>query len=244
MKLIAEEIFSWFAQHQPEMQVELIPPGADGAVAICLTSRIIATGRYTIESNGEKYGYDLSIVLPTTPENFFIPVVFCVDEKLYPALNRHILSNRQACLGTNLDVYKVILEGGNFADFAKKVIDPFIAWQLHYDTFGGPPPWGERAHGFDGDVQSIAEHLSEIWGLPVERFFRMLTEYKPQKRKKCFCGSGKQFRHCHGKYFYPIRQKITKIKGMTPDEYKRDSKKTMLVLVKSVLELPALQKEA
>lgn len=243
MKFIVEDIFSWFAKQQPKMQVELITPETEKDNTLFLASRIIATGRYMIESNGEKYGYDLTIVLPTCPENFFFPVVFCNDEKLYPALNRHILSNRQACLGTNLDIYKVMLEGGGIADFAKKVIDPFVAWQLYYDTFGGPPPWGERAHGFDGDVQSIAEHLSEIWGLSGERFFRMLTEYKPKKRKRCFCGSGKQFRYCHGKYFYPIRRKITRIKRMTPDEYKRDSEKTMFNLVKSVLELPALQKE-
>lgn len=106
MKLIAEEIFSWFSKHQPDMTLEKITSQTERPGTVYLSSRILARGMYYIETNGEKYGYDLSIVVPSTPDDFWLPVVFCNDEKLYPALNRHILSNSQACLGTTLDIIK------------------------------------------------------------------------------------------------------------------------------------------
>ena len=140
----------------------------------------------------------------------------------------------------HLDILKVMSAGRGFPDFAEKIIDPFIAWQLYYDTFGEPPAWGERVHGFSGEVQSIVEHLSSIWKLPPARLLRMIFEYKPKKRKRCFCGSKRQFRYCHGKYFYPIRNKIITIKEITSDEFKRDLGKEMEMLLMDVLELPSL----
>ncbi len=150
------------------------------------------------------------------------------------------ISDRKACLGSWLDILKIMKTGKGFPDFAEKIIDPFIAWQLYYDTFGKPPAWGERMHGFSGEVEAIVDHLSSIWNLSPERLSRMLFEYKPKKRKKCFCGSKKQFRYCHGKYFYPIRSKITTIKEMTPDECKRNFVKEEMILLKTILELPSL----
>lgn len=106
MRLGESDIFSWFSKHQPDMTVEKITPQTERPGTVYLSSRILATGMYYIEANGEKYGYDLSILVPSTPDDFRLPVVLCNDEKLYSALNRHILSNSQACLGTSLDIIK------------------------------------------------------------------------------------------------------------------------------------------
>ena len=235
-----QNILLWFSEHQPEMKVEIITPETARPGTIYLESRIVATGRYTLTINNTKYGYELLIVIPSQSDEWLIPVVYCSDKKLYPALNRHILSDRKACLGSWLDILKIMKTGKGFPDFAEKIIDPFIAWQLYYDTFGKPPAWGERMHGFSGEVEAIVDHLSSIWNLSPERLSRMLFEYKPKKRKKCFCGSKKQFRYCHGKYFYPIRSKITTIKEMTPDECKRNFVKEEMILLKTILELPSL----
>ena len=121
MKLIAEEIFSWFSKHQPDMTLEKITSQTERPGTVYLSSRILARGMYYIETNGEKYGYDLSIVVPSTPDDFWLPVVFYNDEKLYPALNRHILSNSQACLGTTLDIIKKCGIGKNF-DFESFIL--------------------------------------------------------------------------------------------------------------------------
>lgn len=240
MNLRAEEIVSWFAEKHPEMQVELITPQTEQSGTIYLASRIKVTGRYLIESNRKKYGYDLSIVLPTIPEDLFFPVVFCVDEKLYPALNRHILSDRQACLGTYLDIKKKCGLGKSFdfKFFMNDVLEPFVAWQLYYDTFGKPAPWGERAHGIDGDFQTITDHLSTVWNISPERVHKMLFGHGPRKSmtKKCFCGSGNTLFFCHGRRIHLLRDKISQIKQMSVESYKIDFGKTMNDLLWLVVE--------
>jgi len=233
-----EHILTWFAEQQPEMKLELNPPQTALLGTSFSSSRIHAKGRYAIPFNGEKYGYELSIIIPAEDDDLFIPEVYCVDRLLYPSLNRHILSNGQACLGTLLDILRTMQGSHDFSVFAKKIIDPFIIWQLYYDTFGMPPAWGERSHGFAGDIQSIAEYLSDIWRFPSSLLNRMLCEYKPKKRKKCFCGSKLQFRYCHGKYFYPLRSKISKINKMTPEEYKLDLLKNETDVLSYVLKIP------
>lgn len=233
-----DAIISWFIKNQPEMKVEVRP-----AFEAEKLFEIIATGRYTIKANnGKKYGYELSIIIPPPTNNFSIPEVVCIDNKLYPSLERHILSNRKACLGTRFDIFKIIHKNRAFSYFAKEVIDPFVVWQLYYDAFGKPPPWGEREHGFIGELHSITDYLAKIWNLSSEQCFRMLTERKPKKRKKCFCGSKLQFRYCHGKYIYPLHRKFAEIKSMTAEEYMLEANKKidelLLPFLRHIMYLP------
>ena len=241
MRLGESDIFSWFSKHQPDMTVEKITSQTERPGTVYLSSRILATGMYYIEANGEKYGYDLSILVPSTPDDFWLPVVLCNDEKLYSALNRHILSNSQACLGTSLDIIKKCGIGKNFdfESFILNVLEPFIAWQLYYDFYRTPAPWGERAHGVEGEFQSIADQLADVWNVSYDKAYKMLFGSGPKKtlRKKCFCGSGNTFFFCHGQLINLLRNKITQIKEKSANDYKIDSGKAMNELIGIVLDI-------
>ena len=118
------------------------------------------------------------------------------------------------------------------------VLEPFVAWQLYYDTFGKPAPWGERAHGIDGDFQTITDHLSTVWNISPERVHKMLFGHGPRKSmtKKCFCGSGNTLFFCHGRRIHLLRDKISQIKQMSVESYKIDFGKTMNDLLWLVVE--------
>lgn len=205
-----EELFLWFKEYQPQMVLNEITPQTERPGTVYLSPRIEAKGFYSIMSNNRRYGYELSIVISTNPDEFFIPTVFCIDKKLYPSLHRHILSDRQACLGTILDIVADTGFDLNFNTFAKIVLDPFIAWQLYYDTFGEPPPWGERKHGVVGIFQAIEDRLSAKWNITLDQVHQLILEKPYSKKKPCFCGSKKQFRYCHGRPINKIRKTIDK----------------------------------
>lgn len=207
-KFKKEELMLWFKENQPQMVLEEITPQTELKGTVYLSPRIEAKGFYSIMVGNDRYGYELSIVISVDPDEFFIPTVFCIDKKLYPSLTRHILADRQACLGTFLDIVTTIGTDFDFSVFSARVLNPFVAWQLYYETFGKPPPWGERAHGALGIIQSIADRLSIQWNTSSNIILHLLLGPKPKKRKRCFCGSKKQFRYCHGFQINKIRRTI------------------------------------
>lgn len=125
--------------------------------------------------------------------------LFCDDSKLpIDTLDRHILSEGQACLGVPTDIRRRWQEAPDIISFLDTIVAPFLAWQLHYDAFGSPPPWGERAHFGKGVVQ----YYAEILGLPdtanIIGFMRLMTRKNPPRgHEPCPCGSGQNLRNCH-----------------------------------------------
>lgn len=86
----------------------------------------------------------------------------------------------------------------NIVSFLDTIVAPFLAWQVYYDAFGCPPPWGERAHFGKG----VLQYYAEILGLPetanIIGFMRLLARKNPpQGHESCPCGSGKNLRACN-----------------------------------------------
>lgn len=217
------DILCWFAKFQPEMTTRIGEMQYENTNIQCINAR----GRYTVLVDNTSYGYHLLIQIPISPQTTLFPIVVCEDERLYPALNRHILNNRVACLGTPLDIIARVKIPFEFATFAEQIINPFIIWQLYYDTFGREPPWGGRSHGVNGLIESYAEYYAPKWKTTANKVVSLLrgNEYNPIK--PCICGSGRQFQYCHQEEIREIRQELNKLKVNSHEDNKTHHSHTL-----------------
>ena len=217
------DVVNWFAKYQPEMTIRMGEMQYGDTKVPCINAR----GRYTVLANKTYYGYHLLIQVPISPQTTSFPIVICEDERLYPALNRHILNNRVACLGTPWDIMARVKIPFEFATFAKQIIDPFIIWQLYYDTFGREPPWGGRPHGLKGMIESCAEYYAQKWKINTNKMAALLHGREHGPTKPCICGSGKQFQYCHQEEILNIQRYLGQFKTNNHEQTKAQNSHTL-----------------
>lgn len=201
------------AATQPLMNLEVLPAGT----RLCDEYRlereaIVARGpfRVMIPKSERSYDYEVAIVFPP---NYPVhpPTLVCIDFRLPSNLDRHILPNKQACLGVHAEVAIRWRSNPTLAQFFDGVVLPFLAWQLYYETYGEAPFWGGRSHGKAG----VCEFYAELLVLPpadsrVVRFLPLLSRKDtPRGHMACPCGSGKRLRACHGAAVWAIRDKVS-----------------------------------
>ncbi len=190
----------------PLMVLSVVGPGF--RINPVLAAKIecaIAHGTYILKSPDNQADIEYGIALGL-PENYpkFFPMLFCNDPKLpIDNLDRHIQKGGRACLEVGPEIKRRWPPGSNLIDFLKNLVEPFLAWQVHYDIFGKPPEWGERAHGKDG----ILQYYAELLGIAVDSntlgFMKLISrKNRPKGHEICPCGSGKKLRHCHGGLIY------------------------------------------
>jgi len=159
----------------------------------------IAAGIYRLQApNTMQYDYRIAVVLlddyPNSP-----CVVYCNDPKLpIGNIDRHILANGQACLATPADLMCRWKPESGITGFLDEFVAPFLAWQVHFDAYGYPPPWGQRSHG----IQGIIEFYAEMLDIPIEpyilKFIPLLAKKNlPKGHEPCPCGYGQRLRKCH-----------------------------------------------
>jgi hypothetical protein len=159
----------------------------------------VAAGVYSLKAPGTGiYDYRIA-VLP--PDNYPASpcIVFCDDPRLpIGNIDRHILSDGQACLAVPGDLRRRWKPEAGIAGFLEQFVSPFLAWQVYYDAHGCSPPWGQRAHG----LQGIIEYYTEVLGIPAESNVSAFIPFiarknPPQGHETCPCGSGLRLRNCH-----------------------------------------------
>lgn len=221
-KQIFDDLADWFSKNQPTMLLQICDQPLQLKYGYSINNgEIFAKGKYVLYSpDHNAYGYEIVILFPSDYPNSY-PSIVCNDDNLPPSLHRHILPGGLACLGLVTDLNSIWSKKAVFDNFACNVISPFIAWQLHYDTFGSPPPWGERSHGILGYIEFFADLISKHQKLD-HRIIQLLIIQKPvpKKRRKCPCGKKKQFRYCHGRFIYPIRKLFHEFCNQPPNKVK------------------------
>ena len=189
------------AASYPTLEIAVRPEGYPLNVKVGLkTEAVVAHGIYPLQAKDASVRIDFRVTL-LYPQDYprSHPMLFCDDPKLpIDVIDRHILSEGQACLGVPTDIRRRWHASPDIVSFLNTIVAPFLAWQLHYDAFGIAPPWGERAHFGRGFIQYYAELL----GLPetanIIGFMRLLARKNPpQGHEPCPCGSGKNLRSCH-----------------------------------------------
>lgn len=172
---------------------------------------VIAHGVYGLFVPGmtREIEYGIALTLPNDyPKR--PPIMFCNDPKLpIGEIDRHILSEGQACLGVNAEVSMRWRRAPRIVAFLEDLVAPFLAWQAYYDAYKEAPPWGERSHSSQGILEFYADLINRSPDLHVIGFMQLLArKNKPKGHEICPCGSGELLRNCHRDKIYEIRQHI------------------------------------
>jgi len=128
------------------------------------------------------------------------PMVF--SEEPLPEGLSHVNCDGSFCMGTIGEISQFLVNNPSIADYLERFLNPFIYtidWYAKYESY----PFGEREHGAKG----LKEYYINDWGLTEEQFRIMvyiIFNKKYRGHAKCFCGSGKKLRDCHGAKLLPI----------------------------------------
>jgi hypothetical protein len=172
----------------------------------------VVHGTYDLQipDSGRAIEYGIVLVLPGNYPKA-IPDLLCNDPKLpIGNLDRHIMSNGMACLGVQAEIRMHWPPGSTVANFLDRLVAPFLAWQVYYDAYHNPPPWGGRSHFEKGILEFYAELFKVPADLAVIDFMQILArKNRPKGHEPCPCNSGKPLRKCHRDELYQIRERIS-----------------------------------
>lgn len=212
----------------PLMMLSVVGPGFPiNPVLMTGVECVIAHGTYVLKAptGHDDVEYSFTLWLPGNyPKS--PPIMFCNDAKLpLSVLDRHILSDGQACLELRPEIRRRWPPGSNLVDFLVNLVEPFLSWQTYYDAFGEPPEWGERAHG----KESILDYYTKLLGIAKNEnlpgFMKLLTrKNRPKGHELCPCNSGLKIRHCHRDSIYNAHQQL--FREDIIDDYKTIEKNT------------------
>lgn len=196
----------------PLMRMVVVGPGFEiNSVSMLKHECAVAHGTYTLEvpDSNRQIEYGIALVLPSEyPKR--PPEMFCDDPKLpIGDIDRHIMNDGRACLGVQADISMRWRSEPTIVKFMEDFVTPFLIWQVYYDVYKKPPPWGERSH----HKQGILEFYAELLGKPVDAsvmdFMRLLArKNRPKGHEPCPCNSGKRLRNCHRDLLYELRERI------------------------------------
>jgi hypothetical protein len=154
--------------------------------------------------------YGISIIIPERYPKYF-PFLFCNDQKLpIGNIDRHIMEDGSACLGVYGEMYMLWEDDPNIVSFLNNFVAPFLVWQVYYDAYQKPAPWGQRAHFSEGIIEFYGELIGNQDRYQIISFMKLLArENCPKGHEICPCGSGERLRNCHKKLLYDIRERIS-----------------------------------
>lgn len=187
--------------YQPSLALEILPAGARiGNKKKPVQDSVVCRGKYVLKVPETERHYDYSILAltqQTHPRD--MPILFCDDPKLpVGVLDRHILDDCQACLGVRAEIRMKWQPKRGIVGFLQDFVEPFLAWQLYYETHGNAGPFGERKHGAEGIIEFYAEYLEIPGDDHISAFMELLVRRnKPKGHELCPCASGKKLRDCH-----------------------------------------------
>lgn len=167
-------------------------------------SELIIEGRYDfhVQQLGFKAiqdSYDLKIWFPQNyPKQ--IPAVMETKGRIPRTMDFHHFDNETFCLGSQIRLKELLLNTPNIADFAEKVLSPFL-YAISYKIKYGKYPYGELAHGEAGLIDDY-EQLFKVTGkASVLSVLSSLGQRKRDANKQpCPCGCGKRLGKCDFRY--------------------------------------------
>ena len=110
------------------------------------------------------------------------------------------------CLATEIDMKLHFRNGFDLLQWMADFVEPYYYSHDYYQRFRCYP-FGDRAHGYVGIIQSYCDWFStqkvDIV-MPILRHIETNDNYRGHHL--CFCGSGKKMRDCHGQKILPFYQ--------------------------------------
>ncbi|PYK40862.1 MAG: hypothetical protein DME60_06165 [Verrucomicrobia bacterium] len=157
-------------------------------------------------------GYTVSLKLPSNyPKG--IPTLWIARNEIPWLADRHINeASGEGCLCVRSEYRLHWPIGSDLATFIDRLVRPYFAAQLFYETHGYWPKNAARSHGKDGIIEAYRE-LSIPFGNDssqiIENLMRLLARKGPPKgHELCPCGSGLRLRNCHFDVLQRLRNNI------------------------------------
>ena len=145
--------------------------------------------------------YRIKLVIPVGSEE--LPYVLDTENQIdntYP----HAFTGKKLCLETPTSIRIQYIDGFNLVSWVQNYVEVYFFTYEYYKRYG-IYPFGERAHGYCGIVQTYKDLLhidNEINTIHVMKYISTVKVYRGHHR--CPCGSNKRIRSCHGEYIKPI----------------------------------------
>ncbi len=141
--------------------------------------------------------YEIEIQVPNEFPRLF-PRIRETSGKL-PSDFGHWYANGELCLGTRCEIADFLDEHPSLAEFVNGLVVSYFYSVTYFKKYG-KVPYGERSHGMFGIIESYSERYgTEDINLLIKLLSYLAGIYEFRGHKSCPCGSGKNFRNCHGK---------------------------------------------
>lgn len=140
--------------------------------------------------------YQVEIVIPLASDD--LPNVKDAGnhiDKSYP----HRYANRELCLETDTNIKIRFIDGFDLNAWMSEYVETYFFTYEFYIRYG-EFPFGERAHGIEGIIQTYGELFHEVDYGKVLKILESIANHKYRGHSLCPCGSALKFRSCHGKF--------------------------------------------
>lgn len=156
------------------------------------------------DQNGESYDcYSIRIECSSDyPKSF--PLVYETADRLPHNIDWHVYNEGNFCISTSLEEYIHCAKGISLTTFVRDHLLPY----LHNQSFREREGYfvNERSHGKKGILESIYDLLNVNDNDKAIKLLVFIYRNKtPSRTTKCFCGSGKKYRHCHRDAYQSIK---------------------------------------
>jgi hypothetical protein len=158
--------------------------------------KYIVTG--TIRYTPPESASDIFEVLIHIPHNYpyTVPTLYEIGGRYDFSNQRHINFDGSCCLEVPAILRREAQLGLRIARYIHRFVVPFFANQIFYDENGRF--LSERSHGDVG----IREHIQDLVRSTDPKVLTMILQYwrgsyKLGRNEKCFCQSGRRYKHCH-----------------------------------------------
>ena len=138
--------------------------------------------------------YTVDIYIPVNSER--LPFVVDAEDAISPTY-QHRYSDGMLCLETDVQIRMRFIDGFDLTAWIFEYVEVYFLSYEYYNRYG-EFPFGERAHGYAGVLQSFQEHLSTNDLLTTYKLMRYIARSPYRGHALCPCGSGEKLRKCHG----------------------------------------------
>lgn len=159
-----------------------------------------------IDRNNKQWeSYQLAIKHhPYFPYRF--PRVFEISNKIPKIADWHINIDHSCCIDVSPSELIKCKNGLFLVDFIEKELIPYFFNQTHRRVKGYYVR-GEYSHGLSGIYEFYANKLKtgDNFRKTLSLMLFIALNPRPNRRNKCFCGSGDLFRHCHRRAYDELK---------------------------------------
>lgn len=182
------------------------------------TGQIVITGNILVNRKAKRFflykEYKVKIVVPLFSDElpYIVDIGHCIDAS-YP----HRYSDGKLCLETDTSIRIRFIEGFSLSTWVSEYVEIYF-FSYEYYQRQGEFPFGDRAHGIEGIIQTYEELFNEENALKTLKLMKSIVSQPYRGHMLCPCGSEKKFRSCHGltvrKYYMDNR-----LKAIILDDY-------------------------